>query len=233
MPEGLSPTEVGKEISEHARHAQEHGGGGRHDRLISIAEAVLLSVVTIAAAWSGYAAAKWGTESSLSLAKASATRVEANRAFQESLTFRVGDALSFNAWLGAYFGGNENALRVAENRFRPAFERAFQAWIATRPFTNTSAPKGPQAMPQYKPTGQALSHTLDRRADELYSDGQKSAETGDKYVRTTVILASVLFLIGISSHFPLRGVRYGLIGVGGALLVFAAFQILSLPRPPS
>jgi hypothetical protein len=233
VPEGLSATEVGKEISEHARHAGEHGGGGRHDRLISIAEAVLLSVVTIAAAWSGYAAAKWGTESSLSLAKASATRVEANRAFQESLTFRVGDALTFNAWLGAYLTGNEKGMRIAERRFRPGFEQAFRAWIATRPFTNASAPKGPQAMPQYRPTGHDLGRRLDRDADELYADGQKAAETGDKYVRTTVILASVLFLIGIGSHFPLRGVRYGLIGVGGALLVFAAFQILSLPRPPS
>ena len=43
---------------------------------ISVLEALLLSVVTIVAAWSGYSAAKWGTESSLNLAKASATRHE-------------------------------------------------------------------------------------------------------------------------------------------------------------
>ena len=52
----------------------------------------MLAVVTIVAAWSGYSAAKWGTESSLHLAKASATRTQANREYQESLTFRVGDA---------------------------------------------------------------------------------------------------------------------------------------------
>jgi hypothetical protein len=36
-----------------------------HVRLIAVAEAVLLSVVAIVAAWAGYSAAKWGTESSL------------------------------------------------------------------------------------------------------------------------------------------------------------------------
>ena len=45
MPEGLSAAEVGKEIGEHARHGGRHAGRDRHGRLISIAEAVLLSIV--------------------------------------------------------------------------------------------------------------------------------------------------------------------------------------------
>lgn len=232
MPEGLSPVEVGKEISEHAHHAGGHQGSGRHERLISISEALLLSIVAITAAWSGYSAAKWGTESSLKLAKASATRTEANRAFQQSLTFRVGDAVAFNAWFGAQLSGNQNGARVAAKRFLPEYRPAFEAWLATHPFANPNAPPGPQAMPQYHATGEAQSKQLDAQADAYYADGQKAAETADKYIRTTVILASVLFLVGISTQFPLRGVRYGLIGVGAVLLVFALEQILELPGPP-
>jgi hypothetical protein len=235
MAEGLSPTEVGKEIGEHAkhhRHAEEDGGGHHSDRWISIAEAVLLSVVTITAAWSGYSAAKWGTESSLHLAKASAARSKANRQFQESLTFRVGDATTFNAWFAAYVAGKPNAMRVAEKRFRPQYRVAFNAWMATHPFTNPNAPAGPQLMPQYKPTGEAESIALDHEADKLYAEGEKAASTGDKYVRATVILASVLFIVGISSHFPLRGVRFALIGLGALLLVFGWYEILVLPGPP-
>jgi len=110
VPEGLSPTEVGKEIGEHAKHT---GGHSPHDRAIAIGEALLLSVVTIVAAWSGYSAAKWGTESSLGLAAASSTRTEANREFQESLTYRVGDATTFNAWFAAYLAEDEEAVEVA------------------------------------------------------------------------------------------------------------------------
>jgi len=76
LPEGLSAAEVGKEIAEHRKH-DEHGDGekpGEHgDRWIAIIEAVLLSVVALLAAYSGFAAAKWVTESSLPLARASAT----------------------------------------------------------------------------------------------------------------------------------------------------------------
>jgi hypothetical protein len=228
----LSPTEVGKEIAEHAKHNGKPGEKSRHERRISIGEAVLLSVVTVLAAWSGYSAAKWGTESSLKLAKASAARTKANRNFQEAQTFRSEDASMFNAWFTAYLVHNTAGMRVAEKRFRPEYRVAFDAWMATHPFTNPDAPAGPQNMPQYKPTGTALAPILDAQADAYYARGQHAANTSDDYVRITVILASVLFLVGISTQFAIPGIRYGLIGVGAVLLLFAAEQIVSLPGPP-
>jgi hypothetical protein len=234
MPEGLSANEVGKEIGEHAAHAGQHGEAhDRRDELISIGEAVLLSIVTIVAAWSGYSAAKWSTQSSLKLAQASATRTEANRAFQESLTLRAQDAADFNAWFAAYLSGHKHGQLVAERRFRDPYDVAFRAWLATKPFTDPDAPKGPQYMPQYKPTGAALSKRLDRAANGYYAAGTSAGSTSDQYIRVTVVLASVLFIVGISSHFPLRNVRYGLVTLGGALLLFAAIEILRLPGPPS
>ncbi len=47
-----------------------------------------------------------------------------------------------------------------------------------------------------------------------------------------MFLASVLFLVGISSQFSIRSARYGLIGVGAAILVFSVIQLLGLPAPP-
>jgi hypothetical protein len=88
-------------------------------------------------------------------------------------------------------------------------------------------------MPQYRPTGAAEARRLDAQADGYYAEGQEEASTGDKYIRVTVVLASVLFIVGISSHFPLRGVRVGLVAVGATLLLVAAVQILQLPGPPS
>ena len=232
MPEGLSATEAGDKIAEHAKHQAGHGGGSVRGTWISIVEAVVLSIVTVVAAWAGYSAAKWSTESSLNLAKASATRVKANRAFQEALTYRVGDAVTFNAWYSAHIAGNENDMRVAQKYFLPAYRVAFDAWLATKPFTNPNAPAGPEAMPQFKAPAEALARALDNKADAYYAQGQKAAETGDHYIRVTVILASVLFLVGISTQFPILRVRYALIGVGVLLLLFAGQQLLSLPGPP-
>lgn len=227
MPEGLSATEVGKEIAEHAKH-QPHQG---RDRTISIAEAVLLSIVTLMAAWSGYAAAKWSTESRVDLAAASAARTKANRAQLDSLQIRNFDSSTFDAWFSAYVAGNEEAKTLAAHRFRPAFRVAFDAWRATDPETNPNAPRGPTYMPQYRQPGLAKAATLDKKADALFAEGSSKGDTADRYIRTTVILASVLFLIGISTQFPLRGVRYGLLGLGAALLIWSLVQLAQLPRP--
>ena len=88
-------------------------------------------------------------------------------------------------------------------------------------------------MPQYRPAGAAEAKRLDADADALYARGQAAASTGDKYIRVTVLLASVLFIVGISSHFPSPRVRVGLACVGATLLLLAAVQILQLPGPPS
>lgn len=232
MPEGLSASEVGKEIGHHGQEAHE-SERSRHDRMLSIFEAILLSVVAVIAAYSGYAAAKWSTESSVKLAKASATRTKANRADIEALQIRTLDSVSFNAWFTAYTSGNTNAERLAERRLRPGYRPAFHAWLATDPAHNPNAPAGPSFMPQYVIPQATAAAAYDKQADVYFREGSQAGSTSDKYVRDTVFLATVLFLVGISSHFPVRAARYALLCVAGAMLVFSFIQLLGLPTPPS
>lgn len=231
MAEGLSAAEVGKEIGEH-KHAPEAQPKDRRDRLLSVTEALLLSLVAVLAAYSGYAAAKWGTYSSVSLAKASAARTKANRADLEGLQIRTLDSVSFNAWFSAFTVGNTLAEHLAEKRLRPGYRPAFYAWLATDPAHNPHAPPGPSYMPQYIIPQERAANAEDAQADASFAKGSEAGATGDKYVRDTVFLATVLFLVGISGHFPLRQARYALIGVGTLILVFAVVQLLGLPGPP-
>ena len=111
-------------------------------------------------------------------------------------------------------------MAVTEHHFRPNFLVAFNAWIATHPFTNPSAQKCPTHMPEYiQPELAQTDHHLDKDADDLYEQGSTDGEDSDDYVRTTSFLASVFSLVGISGHFRLRAARIGLITVGGAILV--------------
>lgn len=236
MAEGLSAAEVGKEIGEHgAHHAHAHADADaeeRRDRLLSITEALLLSLVAVLAAYSGFAAAKWSTDSSVALATASAARTKANRADLEALQIRTLDSVSFNAWFTAFTAGNASAERLAERRLRPGYRPAFHAWLATDPAHNPKAPPGPSYMPQYVIPQEAVANSEDHKADVEFAKGSEAGSISDKYVRDTVFLATVLFLVGISSHFPVRSARYGLIGVGALILVFAVVQLLGLPGPP-
>ena len=229
MPEGLSPAEAHKELQHH-EHAPRLAG--RHGRILQVCEAAVLAVVTLTAAWSGFAAAKWGTESRLELAAASTARTEANRAVSSAEQTRSYDASMFNAWFTAWTLDRVDKMKIAERRFRPGFEVAFQAWRRTAPETNPDAPPGPSYMPVYVVPEEARAAGLDKQANAHAAAGQSAGVAGDQYVRVTVVLAGVLFLIGIGSTFTIAGVRYILLGVGAVLLVAAIVLITFLPSPP-
>ena len=73
---------------------------------------------------------------------------------------------------------------------------------------------------------------MSAEADAYFTEGRQRRQR-DKYVRLTVLLAAVLFLVGIGSRFPVRAARYGLVGVAAVLLVVSVVQLLGLPGPPS
>lgn len=234
MAEGLSATEVGKEIAEHAEHAEHPPAHHtRHDRLISIAEAVLLSIVTLMAAWSGYSAAKWGSDASLLLARSSSAQNEANLDRIQTSQIRTLDSVSFNGLFAAYETHNPKLFRLMLRRLRPGYLVAVNAWIATHPLKNPNAPPDPSYMPQYKIPQQTQARVLGAQSQVDFNEGQSASGTADKYVRLTVFLAAVLFLVGIASHFAARAARYGLIGIASVLLIVSAVQLLGLPGPPS
>jgi hypothetical protein len=241
MPEGLNPIEAGRKLHEHGekhdQEAKEEGGedksGSRHSRIVQICEALLLALVTITAAWAGYSAARWGTASRVEIAQSSTLRALATRDDLSALSLRNFDASTFNAWFIAYTLNSPQKEAIAEHRFRPAFRVAFNAWIATDPVHNPHSPPGPTYMPQYKLPVQAQANVLDNEASAKFQAGNQSGLVGDNYVRITVFLAAVLFLVGIASSFKLHGIRYALITFGSVLLILSVVLILRQPGLPS
>lgn len=240
MAEGLDPIETGKKLHEHGedrpgqteRGESHDRGDDRQARIVQICEVVLLALVTIAAAWAGYSAATWGTRSRIDIARSSALRTLATRADLKAISIRNFDASTFNAWFTAYTLNSPRKEAVAERRFRPQFRVAFNAWLATNPLHNPHAPPGPTYMPQYKLAAQAQAKALDKAADAKFDAGNNDGIVGDNYVRITVFLAAVLFLVGIGSTFKLLGVRYALVAFGSALLILSVVLILRQPGLP-
>ena len=128
------------------------------------------------------------------------------------------DSSTFNAWFIAYTLDNPEKMAIAERRFRPEFAVAFDAWRATDPEHNPDAPPGPTYMPEYQQPEKVRPPRLDRRAEARFRTGERSGGVADEYVRITVILAAVLFLIGIGTTFMGRQIRYGIAGVSTVLL---------------
>ena len=241
MAEGLDPIETGRKLHEHASELHAHrldgdggraGAGDRHSRIVQIGEAALLALVTITAAWAGYAAARWGTASRVDIARSTTLRSLATRADLSALTTRNFDSSTFNAWFTAFTLNSPKKEAIAEHRFRPGFRVAFNAWLATDPLHNPHAAPGPTSMPQYTLAAQAQANAMDNAADAKFDQGNHDGLVSDDYVRITVFLAAVLFLVGIGSSFKLHGIRYALITFGSVLLILAAVLILRQPGPP-
>ena len=102
--------------------------------------------------------------------------------------------------------------------------------MKTDPFNNAQAPPGPIFMPQYHNAKHERFLGLTKQAAEMADLGTKSGETGDQYVRITVLLATVLLITAIGQRFRFKSVRIVFMILAWLLLCLPLWQLLALPR---
>jgi hypothetical protein len=227
MPES-SNIEIAHRVHEGGEHEPVHRR--KHETAIEIGEAFLLALVAVATAWSGYQSALWDGRSARLYGQSSRIRVIATQNTTRGGQDRIYDATTFNFWLQAKLTNQAALARAYQKRFRPEYRPAFRAWLATDPFVNPRAPAGPIFMPQYHNRRNERGAELNTRASEVFDEGTHARETGEKYVRTTVLLATVLFLIALSQRFRLFKLRAGLLCVALVLLAISLVSIVRYPR---
>jgi hypothetical protein len=151
--------------------------------VIEIIEALILALVAVATAWSGYQAAEWAGKRAELYAKANRLRVTAEGLATLAGQERIYDSDTFNSWLAAKLGGKEKEAEFFERRFRDEYRPAFTAWLKTDPFNNPQASPGPIFMPDYHNAKHEQFLALGKEAADVADQGTKSGETGDQYVR--------------------------------------------------
>jgi hypothetical protein len=226
------PEDLNAEIAETL--GSERGGAettrSRSDTIVEIVEAILLAVVAIATAWGGYQAARWDGRQAELYGRASTTRSQADQSLTLGGQQRLLDITTFNTWIEATSEGRDDLAALYERRFSPAFKVAFDAWIALDPLSTPDAPPGPSFMPEY--VNPQLDHgaALNERADRLFDEGTTARHRADEYIRITVVLASILFLLVLSQRFGIRVARRGLLVLATVLLIYGLITIATFPR---
>lgn len=226
VAETVSPAEVGHALSH--KHADQHAH--RMTGLIEVLEAILLAVVAIATAWSGYQTGKFDGRQAHLYGLSNKYRAEANKAATLSGQQKLYDTTTFGFWYQETVEGRKASAALFERRFRPEYRVAFDAWLRTDPLHNPKAPAGPLLMPQYRNAAGDRSARFDQMATAAFEEGTHAREDGDRYLRNTVLLATVLFLVALAQKFTLRKVRIGLLVLCGTLLVIAVVFIGTYPR---
>jgi hypothetical protein len=213
--------------------------GGRLDEIaqdrfgrtdwIELAAAVILALATIVAAWSAYQATRWGGEQ----AKASRAALEARADASQLTTIYTAeiqvDVQLWTLWLQQASQDNEDGMAFVQERFRDEFKPAFEAWSALAP--EGEAPPGtPFDRPEYAP--ESRDEAEQRLADsEASADAASVAnQTGDNFVLTAVIMASVLFFAGVGTKLKGRLVRLIMLLFAALLFLGGLAFMLSLPQ---
>jgi hypothetical protein len=230
MPEGAN-VEIAHHLTEQEHHQHDGPPARGWHRFVEFGEVAILAIVAVATAWSGFQATEWDGEQSLLYGEASTNRFEAEAASTVAGQELTADSAMFTAWLQAHSAGNVALETEMAHRFTPDYRKAFDAWLALDPFANpAAAPPGPAGMPEYHNTHRAQAEKLNAEASEKFDQGTEARDTSGKFVRATVLFASVLFLVAVAQRFKSHSARLAANGVAALVLIYTVASVAGLPR---
>lgn len=205
------------------------GQGDRFDRWVEFLGALVLAIATVATAWTAYQATLWGGDESKFYFEASAAQVDA--AHLDNLAMqRTGlDAGLFVEYVAARSAGNQELADFLYERFPSELKLATDAWLATDPFNDPTAPASPFDMPQYRLPEQDAAEQQDQLAMATFEDAAEADEYADNYVLLTVIFAMVLFFSGIAGKFQWRVIDGAVLGLGIIVLLVGLVMLAQMP----
>jgi hypothetical protein len=201
----------------------------RLERRLELAATVLLAMAAVATAWAAYQSARWHGKQAQSQSASIAARVESTRADGIANRQSQIDVALFTQWVDAYARSETELADFYEKRFRPEFQPAFEAWVATRPRKNPNAPLSPFAMPQYKLAATVKADRLEVRAATSSQRAGNFIERADDYALALVLFASSLFFAGISTRLHSSASRMVVLGLGATLFLGTVIWIATFP----
>jgi hypothetical protein len=202
---------------------------GRFDRRFELAATVLLAMAAVATAWAAYQSARWHGEQAKAQSASIAARVESTRTANVANRQAQVDVALFTQWVDAYARDETELAGFYRRRFRPEFQPAFEAWVATRPRTNRRAPLSPFALPQYKLAATAQADRLEGQAAAFSEDVGRFIQRADDYSLTVVLFAASLFFAGISTRLRSPTSRMVVLGLGYVLFLGSLVWIATFP----
>jgi hypothetical protein len=201
------------------------GGSGR----VALLATVLLASATVATAWSGYQASRWGGETTKATMRSTAARFQATQSSDLANAQAQVDVAVFTQWVNAYASGDEQLSDFYFARFRPEFKPAVDAWVATRPLKNPNAPLTPFAMPEYRSAAREEATRLEAQADGWSATARRNVQRSTNYVLGVVLFAAALFFAGMSTKLSSRRLGVAMLAVGAVVFVATLAWILSSP----
>src|SRR5437763_17034940 len=131
--------------------------------------------------------------------------------------------------LASQQAGNEKLVNFYVERFPPDVRKAFDAWLAEKPFENPNADPHPFVPKLYQARFVQDAREANSDAGRNDAEAKRTGNIAAQYLSNTVLLAAVLFFAGTSAKFDQRHVRQSSFFFAVAAFLFAAARMLMLP----
>jgi hypothetical protein len=204
----------------------ERRGWGRRVELLSV---FLIALTAVLTAWSAFEASKWGGVMSIRFAEAGATRTESVRAANLASQQTAIDVGVFTDYADAVARNDDRLATFLRDRFPARLAAATDAWEATEPLTNPSAPGTPFEMQEYVVEASQRAAELEREADDLAEGARDANQRGDNYTLTSIFLATVLLLAALSTKVASSRLQWSLLGIAVTIFVVTGVVIATYP----
>jgi len=131
--------------------------------------------------------------------------------------------------LAAHQAGNEKLVNFYVERFPPELRKAYDAWMAQKPFENPNADPHPFVPKLYETPWTREAAAATAKAASNQQEAGVAGSISGQYLANTVLFAAVLFFANAASRFKQRRVRVVAFGFAVAVFLFAVVRTLMLP----
>jgi hypothetical protein len=191
--------------------------------------AVVMALTTLCTAWCSYESAAWTRRSNRLMNESNALEQRAALLDVQGSQALIIHASMFMQLLAAQHAGNEKLASFYAERFPPDVKKAYDAWLAQKPFENRAADAHPFVPNLYQVRGTAEASTARADAAKRVAEAREAGNRSGQYLANTVLFATVLFFAGTAGKFEQPRVRLFAAAFGVALFVFAVVRMLLMP----
>jgi hypothetical protein len=191
--------------------------------------AVLMALATLSTAWCSYQSAAWTRKSNRLMNEFNALERKAGLLTMQGTQQATIHAAMFMQLLAAQQAGNEKLVNFYIERFPPDVRKAYESWLAQKPFENPSADPHPFVPNLYEPRGTREAANATAKAATNQQQAGVAGSISGQYLANTVLFATVLFFASASGKFEQRRVRMVAFAFATAVFLFAVARTAMLP----
>src|SRR5215212_3074121 len=158
--------------------------------------ALVMALTTLCTAWCSYQSAAWTRHVNRLMNDSNALERKAALFDVQGSQALIVHASMFMQLLAAYHAGNEKLVSFYVQRMPPDVKKAYDAWLAQKPFENPAADAHPFVPNLYEVRGVAEAATARTQAVERLTGAREAGNRSGRYLANTVLFATVLFFAG-------------------------------------